>query len=178
MHAEAMQWVRDNGTGEPVSVLDIGGRNINGTARAGFPNATKYVALDILPGEGVDIVVNAAEWEPTEQFDVVVSTEVFEHTAEWPGIVSTMYKALKPGGFLVLTMAGPGRTPHSGMDGAALDGSGRTEYYGNVDQKDLFDCLDKEGFEAIEVEYKTAPCDVRAIARKPSDDTADTTDVS
>ena len=171
MHNEAMKWVVDHGTGESVSVLDIGGRNINGTARDGFPNASKYVALDILPGEGVDIVANAADWEPTEQFDVVVSTEVFEHTPEWPEILRTMFNALKPNGLLVLTMAGPGRTAHSGHDGAPLDGSGRTEYYGNVEPRELESQLYKCNFANIEVDVQTAPCDVRAIARKPNDDT-------
>ena len=40
MHPEAMEWVAKHATGDPVSVLDLGGRYINGSPRELFPNAT------------------------------------------------------------------------------------------------------------------------------------------
>lgn len=163
MHEQAMSWIKENGSGAPLSVLDIGGRNINGTARSAWPNAGSYVVLDILPGDGVDIVADASTWTPDRQYDVVVCAEVFEHTACWREIVSTVFVACSPGGTAVFTMAGPGRAPHSAIDGAPIRDY---EYYGNVDPHDLHDALKNSGFVDIVVDQKFNPCDVRAVARK------------
>ena len=80
MHPEAYEWVRPHATSEPVEVLDIGGRNINGTSRDHFPHATRFTVIDIAEGPGVDVVADAATWTPDRSYDVVVCTEVFEHT--------------------------------------------------------------------------------------------------
>src|SRR5512139_114707 len=129
MHSEAYEWVRLRATGDPVAVLDVGGRYINGSPRDLFPNADPYTVLDIRFGEGVDIVADAASWMPDREYDVVVCCEVFEHAEKWPAILRTIHGALKPGGLAILTMAGPGRMQHSGVDGEhrLLDG----EWYGN-----------------------------------------------
>lgn len=160
MHAEAFEYVERFATSEPLDVLDIGGRNVNGSVRDLFPNAT-YTALDIREGEGVDIVADAATWTPDRQYDLVISTETFEHTPDWPRIVGTAYDACKPGGRIVLTMAGPNRPPHSAIDGQGLrDG----EHYGNVAPDDLRDTLGVVGFLDVDVEYRTSPADTRATA--------------
>jgi hypothetical protein len=162
MHAEAMGWVRKFATTDALSVLDIGGRFINGTPRICFPNASPYTVLDIAPGPGVAIVADASTWEPTRTWDMVISTEVFEHTPVWPQICATAFEACAPGGLLVLTMAGPGRDPHSGVDGGPLrDG----EHYANVDPDHLLDVLVGCGFVDVEVNHEGT--DVRAAARKP-----------
>lgn len=162
MHPEASQWVADNAPHEHDSVLDIGGRNINGTARDHFPRASVYRSVDIQPGPAVDIVANAAEWTPDQEYDVVVCTEVFEHTDQWRQICETAFDALKPGGKFITTMAGPGRTPHSAVDGGPTLHPG--EYYGNVDPDDLRDCLDEIGFQHYLVDQ--SGLDVRAVAYK------------
>src|SRR5688572_27389603 len=109
MHPEAFAWVRQHAPAGPVSVLDVGGRNINGTVRDLFPSAAWYRSIDLLPGLGVDIVADAAVWTPDREYDVVVCCEVFEHTADWRLILDTILRALRPGGLAILTMAGPGR---------------------------------------------------------------------
>jgi hypothetical protein len=161
MHAEAYEWVAPYATAEPVKVLDIGGRNINGTVRTLFPCAD-FTALDILPGEGVDIVADAATWTPDRAYDVVTCAEVFEHTDVWPQIVVTAHAALGPGGVFVATMAGPGRVPHSAFDGGPLQAG---EYYDNVSPDDLERELKAAGFVDIVVDQHGP--DVRCAAARP-----------
>lgn len=164
MHSAAYEWVAQHATEDAVSVLDIGGRNINGSVRGLFPGADPYVALDIREGEGVDIVADAAAWSPDRAYDMVVCTEVFEHTGDWPQICKTVFAALRPGGTAVLTMAGPGRSPHSALDGGPIrDG----EYYGNVDPGELERVLKDCGFTDITVDYQPSPADTRAVAYRP-----------
>lgn len=166
MHSEAYQWVQKYAwtpDGRECAVLDIGGRDINGSVRELFPSAKPYVSIDLEPGPGVDIVANAATWVPDRTFDIVLAVEVFEHTWQWPEICLTAYWALTLGGRFIATMAGPGRHPHSGHDGEfrLLPG----EYYGNVDPADLRRVLTEVGFTGIEVDQ--SGLDVRAVAVKP-----------
>lgn len=156
-----MAWMEAHCTDEPVDVLDIGGRNINGSPRHLFPNATSYTVIDIAPDDGVDIVADASTWVPNEIYDVVVCCEVFEHTAVWPGILATAYEALADGGQFIATMAGPGREPHSAVDGYRLRVG---EYYGNVEAPLLEATLDALGFQRIEVDEQLISHDVRAVA--------------
>jgi len=161
MHQQAYEWVDRHADADAARVLDIGGRNINGTIRDRFPGATEYVVLDIIDGEGVDIVADAATWRPDgERFDAVVCAEVFEHTPDWAEICCTALVALRPGGQFIATMAGPGRAPHSAMDGGPQLYPG--EHYGNVDPDELAKVLDGLGFVDIEVDQQGE--DVRCIA--------------
>lgn len=163
MHHEAYVWIEQHATDKPVTVLDIGGRNINGSARPLFPNATRYTVLDILPGPEVDIVADAATWEPDREYDVVVCAECFEHTPVWQGICGTAYEACKDGGMFIATMAGPGRGAHSAIDGDVIRDH---EHYGNIDPERLEKCLDQCGFTDVTIDQQFDPCDVRAVARK------------
>lgn len=164
MHPEAFAWVAAHATAEEVEVLDIGGRNINGGVRQLFPNATRYVAVDIREGDGVDVVADAATWVPDQEYDVVVSTETFEHTDVWPDICLTAFKAMRTGGKLILTMAGPGRAVHSAVDGGPSLHPG--EHYGNVDPEHLKHILVTVGFKDVVVDSRVSPADTRAVATK------------
>lgn len=162
MHAEAYEWFRKFGTTEPVTLVEFGGRNINGTALDHWPNADTTV-LDIAPGSGVDIVADAATWVPDREYQVALSAECFEHTAVWREITATAFKALASGGEFIVTCAGPGRHPHSGVDG------GRRvfpwEHYGNVSTDELSAVLMDCGF--VDVVVDVLGEDVRAYAVKP-----------
>ena len=49
MHPEVIDWVRQWATNQPITVLDIGGRDLNGSTRDLFPNAD-YTELYIAVG--------------------------------------------------------------------------------------------------------------------------------
>jgi 2-polyprenyl-3-methyl-5-hydroxy-6-metoxy-1,4-benzoquinol methylase len=159
-----MQWIAKHATDDEVTVLDLGGRDINGSARDAFPNATRYTVLDILPGEGVDIVADAATWEPDELYDVICAAEIFEHTASWPAICRTAYVACKPGGRFIVTTAGPGRPPHSAIDGLFRLHPG--EHYANVPASELERVLVETGFKDVTVDSQPSPADTRAVATR------------
>ncbi|WP_116042269.1 methyltransferase domain-containing protein [Amycolatopsis palatopharyngis] len=158
MHTAAMDWLARYRTNDRVTVLDIGGRNINGSPRTLFPNA-EYTVLDILDGPGVDIVADAATWSPRKTYDVVICAEVFEHTDVWPAICRTAFDAVR--GVFIATMAGPGRAPHSAIDGGLLrDG----EYYSNIRPETLREVLVSCGFSDINVDQTGD--DVRAVGSR------------
>jgi SAM-dependent methyltransferase len=165
MHYEAYDWVARHATDDTVAVLDLGGRDINGSVRDLFPGADPYVSLDIADGPGVDVVADASTWTPDREYDVLVCCEVFEHTAAWPQICATAYKALRPGGTLILTMAGPGRPEHSAVDGGWVLHPG--EHYGNVEPGHLLAVLEECGFANVTVDQQAIPADVRAYAVRP-----------
>lgn len=164
MHTEAYEWVREFRSDESdLYVLDLGGRNINGSALDHFPNAD-HTVLDIAPGPGVHIVADASTWTPEGEWDVVLCCEVAEHTAVWPGIVATALRSLVPGGVLIFTCAGPGRFQHSAVDGGPLR---QGEWYANVSCEELADVLTDVGF--VDVVTDSLGEDTRAWARKPCD---------
>lgn len=89
-------------------VLEVGSRNINGTARthAMSLGPIEYVGVDVAPGEGVDRICSALELVGTfgaDSFGVVISTEMLEHVEDWQSAISNMKRVLQPGGILVLT---------------------------------------------------------------------------
>ena len=165
MHEQAYEWIAQHATEEPVSVLDLGGRDINGSPKDLFPKADPYVVLDIADGDGVDVVADAATWVPDRQFDVVLSAECFEHTDSWPAICITAFAACRPGGWFIATMAGPGRPPHSAVDGGWWLYPG--EHYANVQPGRLRLVLEAAGFVGVVVDQQPSPADVRAVARRP-----------
>lgn len=144
MHAEAHAYVAGvvAALGPFRSVLEIGARDINGSVRPLFGD-TDYTAIDIAPGPGVDLVADAAEWEPHRKWDAVVCCEVFEHTARWPRILQTMTTALAIPGVLIVTAACDPRAPHSAIDGGPVRSG---EHYANLDPEVLWHRLSALGF--------------------------------
>lgn len=141
-------------------VLDLGGRNVNGTTENLF-TADRYVVVDIADHPSVDVVADAGDLDLGETFDVVVSTECLEHTPRGADIVATAYRHLRPGGMFVATMAGPGRAPH-GASGEPWPPAG--EWYLNVEPDELAVWLVDAGFEDYSIDV--AGFDVRCWARR------------
>jgi SAM-dependent methyltransferase len=138
-------------------VLEIGSRNVNGSVREYF-QAGVYLGIDLLAGDGVDIVADAAKWQPNGQFDAIVCCETFEHTPEWPTIVRNISLWLRPGGIALLTMASTGRAPHSGVDGGPVRPG---EFYQNVEPEELAAVCD--GFNLNVTLDTSTPGDLYAI---------------
>jgi Methyltransferase domain len=143
--------------------LDLGGRDVNGTVHSLFPQV-RWDVVDIVEDPSVTIVADVTTWEPDALWDLVISTETIEHVQEWTRIVEVGYKALKDGGFLVVTGGSTGRGPHS-CTGVVPIPEG--EWYGNVAPGDLYNTALDAGFEAPYVEYNPAPhFDVYMLAQK------------
>ena len=95
-----------------AKVLGIGTFNVVGTEDQYFEGG-HYQGLDLLPGEGVDIVCPAQDYAaPNNTFDTIISCECFEHNPFWRETMINAYRMLKPGGLMLLTMATTGRPEH------------------------------------------------------------------
>jgi hypothetical protein len=168
MHAEAFdgfgRMLKLSGVdpGTIKKALDVGGADVNGTARGYFPNA-EWLGLDIEPAPAVDIVANAATWRSKRRFDAVIATELFEHTPEWREIIETMALHLGKNGpqLFVTTAASTGRPGHGARGEWGVPAG---QYYGNVDPEALSDVLDKY-FLNVHVEFNPNPGDVYAYAQ-------------
>lgn len=130
-------------------VYEIGSREVNGGIRPLFDDAVEYHGIDVAPGPGVDAVADGASYEPPFQPDCVVCCEVLEHAFEPQAIVETAARVLAPGGAFIVTCAGPGRLPHSAVDGGPLRAG---ESYQNISGLQMRHWLRAAGFEAIYVE--------------------------
>jgi SAM-dependent methyltransferase len=163
MHPQALAYFAAHLPPDTNTVLDFGSRNINGTVRTLVPLATRYVGVDIADGAGVDILGDAGRVRVKGRFDVVVCAEVFEHApdVECVAMVNNAFRHLRKGGTFIATMAGPGRAPHSAVDGAELhDG----EFYRNVTAGLLDGWLHSAGFTDVKVDE--AGADLRCVAVK------------
>lgn len=132
MTPEALAWARRWVPDRQVTVIDVGGRDINGSARSLF-QASSYLSVDLHPGPGVDLVQDFTTYQG-DTVDVVVCMETAEHTEAWPQILENAAKHLDHGGLLIFTAAGPGWPPHSAADGGPLHPG---EHYENIDPADL-----------------------------------------
>jgi hypothetical protein len=128
MHEAVADYCAKWATDEPGTGLDVGGRDLNGHPRGLWPQVV-WDVLDLYPGPGVTIVADARTWIPEHNYDVVICTEVLEHVEDWQPIVVTAASALVKGGRLVVTCAGPGRFPHSGLEATEIQPG---EHYCNV----------------------------------------------
>jgi SAM-dependent methyltransferase len=136
VHVQAFDFVAAHvGRLAPASVLEIGSLDINGSVRTILDGEdVAYHGLDVVAGPGVDEVGDAASWEAERTYEMVVSTEVLEHAPRWDRIVETAWRAVAPGGRLLLSCATDPRPPHSAVDGLDVrDG----EHYRNVAPGDI-----------------------------------------
>lgn len=163
MHPGAFEFVGRYATTELITVVEIGSRNINGSIRPHFPGAT-WTGLDLIAGPAVDVVCDALDYEPPQKVDLVVCAEVLEHCMTWDSLIFHAASWLKPGGKILITCAGPGRDPHSAIDGGQLHPD---EHYGNVSQTELIEELRFAGLTDIEVSGNEYWMDTYAIATKP-----------
>ncbi len=164
MHAAAYSFVADMVTkfGPFVTVLEVGSRDVNGSVRGLF-NGAAYTGVDVVDGPGVDVVADAAESLPGGPYDAVVCCETFEHASGWVAIVDNASRVLASGGWLLMTMAGPGREPHSAIDGGHVRAG---EHYANIDPDELGSAVRHAGLATIELVHATAQGDVYCAAVK------------
>ena len=108
MHEAAKIYVRTVLQTVPVpkgAVLEIGGRNINGTVRPLFADIGPYASIDLYDGLGVDLVGDVCELDPAKTarklfgkvaVSCVVCCEVLEHATEPARLCRWAHRILKP----------------------------------------------------------------------------------
>jgi hypothetical protein len=161
MHQAAFDFIKQFSSKEEMSVIEIGSRNINGSVRSLFPNA-EWIGLDLHEGPDVDWVGDSREYQPTEKVDMVVCCESLEHAEMWYDMVRTAAGWVKPFGRMLITCAGPGRAPHSHIDGCQLRPG---EHYNNVSAVDMRRCLTDAGMTVL-ICHQLGD-DTQAVAVKP-----------
>jgi len=108
MTPEVYEFVKKQGlTGK---TLDIGSFNVNGDVRDLFPD---YIGMDSRTGPNVDVVANA-HGIPFEcqTFDNVVCLEMLEHDQNPFMTISEIWRVLKLGGSVIVTVPGIGFPRH------------------------------------------------------------------
>jgi hypothetical protein len=172
MHTEVIDFVRSVVELTPIPsgpVIEIGGRNINGTVRPLF-NGRPYASIDLQNGPGVDMVADVCQLDPTrtakalfKRRDVacVVCCEVLEHARNGKRICRWAYHVLAPNGLFIVTAASPTRAPHSGIDGGEVQDG---EHYKGVSAATLRGWL--IDFPIAQVSTRRDGLDVYAVARK------------
>ena len=96
----------------PLSVMDIGSYDVNGSYRTLFGNPNwRYTGIDLEAGPGVDVVLKSPYRLPfpSGSFDLVISGQAFEHVEYFWMSWLEMLRVLKPGGriFLIAPSRGP-----------------------------------------------------------------------
>jgi SAM-dependent methyltransferase len=89
----------------PLSVIDIGAFDVNGSYRPVFDRAGwRYTGVDLEAGKNVDVVLSTPYRlpMPTRSVDVVVSGQAFEHIEYFWMTWLEMLRVLKPGGLVFL----------------------------------------------------------------------------
>lgn len=164
MHTAAYRFVEAVLTDHPLAagatVLEIGAYDVNGSVRPLFLDGT-YTGIDVRPGPGVDIVADCADYDGHDAYDLVISTEVMEHMADPAALVACAWRSLRPGGRVVLTMAGPFRPPHS-VNGGQIDAG---EHYANITPEQLPALL--IGYQDVQIIHNAVAHDLYATATKP-----------
>lgn len=163
MHANAYNFVKRVVATQrlPVGpVVEIGGRDINGSVRELF-EGRDYTSIDLYDGPGVDVVANGATYRPKKRPAVVVCCEVLEHAANAAQLCLNAWAMLSKGGAFIVTAATTGRVEHSAIDGGSLRAG---EYYENV----TWDMLRLwcRRFVRVDYEFNEQTCDIYALARK------------
>lgn len=157
-------------------VLGIGTFNVCGTEDQYFDNCD-YQGLDLGPGEGVDIVCPAQDYDaPDNSYDVIISCECFEHNPYYKETIQNAYRILKPGGMFLFTCATTGRPVHGTISleeeskkkfpnwktmPNVLRENWDNDYYKNLTEKNIRECIDIDAcFSEYKFEVETNHCDL------------------
>ena len=92
-------------------VVDIGGRDVNGSLRSFFEKkGMKFVCIDMEQHKSVDIVVQPSEKLPFEDgsVDLIVSTSCFEHDPCFWLTFREMTRIIKPSGYIYINAPSSG----------------------------------------------------------------------
>ena len=167
-----------------IKVLDIGAFDVNGNEAFLFDDCD-FIGLDIGPGDGVDVVCPAQEYDaPDNSFDTIISCECWEHNPFYKESIQNAVRMLKPGGLFLFTCATTGRPVHGTATQDAIDIANMktlqgtdivewktmpnvsredwdNEYYRNVTEDDVRAAISIDDiFSSYQFEVNTDHCDL------------------
>jgi len=106
MTPQILEWMLDTRKRLQVAsgrVLEVGSRDVNGTARWVLMDAVSWLGIDLEAGPGVDVVGDAEVLDWTRYAgvcDTVVCCETLEHVVHPWIVVEGMRACLRPGGHM------------------------------------------------------------------------------
>lgn len=121
MHVSALLWLCCNIDENDIAgkdIIEVGSQDVNGSIRDYILKfkPRSYLGVDITPGKGVDLVVDAEgliQKFGEETFDVVISTEMIEHVNDWKNVIHNLKGILKKSGLLIITTRSKGFGYHA-----------------------------------------------------------------
>lgn len=148
-------------------VLEIGSLIINGTVRDLFEDCN-YIGLDVIEGNGVDIVSIAHEYDPLHKFDTIISAETFEHDCFFRSTIYNIIRLLKSDGLFLFTAAGYNRPEHGTLNTTSSDAPGlninkrmNPSHYSNITVEKLSNALFLESyFKFFGIQYSSSFNDI------------------
>ncbi|HTP61259.1 MAG TPA: class I SAM-dependent methyltransferase [Burkholderiales bacterium] len=118
MHPTAMQngrafldtYLPAASTKEPLTVVDIGAQNVNGSLKELMRAPLEYVGVDFVAGNDVDVVLDDPYVLPfpDASADVVLSSSCFEHSEMFWVLFLEILRVLKPAGLFYLNVPSNG----------------------------------------------------------------------
>lgn len=111
---EFLKWLRKTypKNFHQAKILELGSLNVNGSCRF-VCTECEYVGIDIVPGDGVDLVVAAKNTKfLPNYFDTLLTFSMVEHDPDWRESLSHNMQWLKPGGLFAMCWGGEGNGRH------------------------------------------------------------------
>jgi len=133
-----------------ATVLDVGSLDINGGPHKLV--TSRYIGVDIGPGNNVDMVCSAQELEfNSGEFDAIISSECLEHNPFWRETLFNIARMTRIGGLVVWSCAGIGRAVHGTSNSrdkgvSAPHIANSSNYYKNVDARSARKSFYHEGW--------------------------------
>lgn len=100
----ALSFFEEYGLNGSADVLEIGALDVDGSLRESLPDQMRWVGVDLVPGPGVDVVLEDAYSLPfnDKEFDLAIATSVLEHDEMFWLSFLEMVRVVRSGGFVYL----------------------------------------------------------------------------
>jgi SAM-dependent methyltransferase len=106
--------------GEPLTIVDLGSCDYNGSYRPIFASKPwRYIGVDLAPGKNVDLVLHDPyDWRElkTQSIDVLVSGQTLEHTEFFWETILEVARVLKPEGLCCIIAPASGNEHRFPLD--------------------------------------------------------------